>query len=79
MLGKYVCRRKARFPSHTSTKPYSLLAILAINPPTPPMVFGPAIHSVIEKLTIYPHPTLTPAVTPIQFHAERKIFLVVHQ
>ena len=28
--------------------------------PTPPMVFGSAIHSVIEKLTTYPHPTLEP-------------------
>jgi DNA helicase-2/ATP-dependent DNA helicase PcrA len=29
-------------------------------PPTPPMVFGSAIHSVIEKLTTHPHPTLAP-------------------
>ena len=29
-------------------------------PPTPPMVFGSAIHSVIGKMTNHPHPTLAP-------------------
>ena len=29
-------------------------------PPTPPMVFGSAIHSVIENLTTHPHPSLEP-------------------